>query len=190
MANKISEQQIERNKRTIITLLRGTRRKGIEAVIDYLCASGFFVVPSSPDRHHNWRGGLAEHALGTYRAALKKHASLGGNSLVIACLLHDLCKARVLYYDANGKLHKNRDLHIHGHGSRSVKLLTRVIGFELTADERRAIRWHMRRCHCSAHERADRAQALRSPLVWAVRHGDGTDASRNHAIAPTWRQGQ
>ncbi len=143
MRKIISEQQIEQNKRTIIALLQGTNRQGIDAVIDYLQQSGFFTIPSSIARHHNWHGGLAQHALGVYEAARMQYPQLDGDSLVIACLLHDLCKARALYYDRHGRVRKNHHLHIHGHGYRSVKLLTHVIKFPITDEERLAIRWHM-----------------------------------------------
>ena len=58
------EKEIKKNKRKIISLLYETKREGIENVIRYLEESGFYEVPSSICRHHNWRGGLAEHCLG------------------------------------------------------------------------------------------------------------------------------
>ena len=65
----LTETQISTNKDTIVSLLRSVKRKGIEAVIRYLEDSGFFTAPSSINRHHNWKGGLAEHCLGVYQIA-------------------------------------------------------------------------------------------------------------------------
>lgn len=60
---------ISANKDVIISLLLETKREGIENVIHYLEESGFYDAPSSICRHHNWRGGLAEHCLGVYKIA-------------------------------------------------------------------------------------------------------------------------
>lgn len=66
----LTQQEIDNNKDTIISLLRSTKREGMENVIEYLNNSGFFIVPSSIHRHHNWRGGLAQHCLGVCMIAL------------------------------------------------------------------------------------------------------------------------
>ena len=138
MAYALTNLIIEENKRTIIDLLQSTHRKGMDNVIHYLNNSGFFIIPSSLHRHHNWCGGLAQHSLGVYMTARENSENLPKDSVIIACLLHDICKAGKYYYDSVGNIHQ-RLVHIHGHGYRSVKLLEKC-GLILTEDERRAIR--------------------------------------------------
>lgn len=173
----LTQQEIDYNKETIISLLRSTKREGMENVIEYLNSSGFFNVPSSIHRHHNWRGGLAQHCLGVYMIALKHLNGLQKESVIIAGLLHDICKASKLYYDENGNLHHHHT-HIHGHGYRSVKLLE-LCGLLLTEDERRAIRWHMGGHHASADQLNSVSEARKS-LLWQVIHkADKMDAAGN-----------
>lgn len=166
---------IERNKREISSLLLKTKREGIENVLLYLEESDFYQAPSSIYRHHNWRGGLAEHCLGVYKIASELNNELSHDSLVIAGILHDICKASKLYYDADGNIHR-RHTHIKGHGRRSIKLLERC-GLSLTEDERLAIRWHMRGHHASNEERAEVERARQNPLWKAIHKADQLDAS-------------
>ena len=146
----LTQQEIDDNKDTIISLLRSTKREGMENVIEYLNNSGFFIVPSSIHRHHNWRGGLAQHCLGVCMIALELINELQKESVIVAGLLHDICKARKLYYDEDGVIH-HRHTHIHGHGYRSIKILEEC-GLELTEEERLAIRWHMGGHHAKNEE--------------------------------------
>ena len=145
------------NKEKIILLLRFTKREGIENVIQYLEESGFYDAPSSIYRHHNWKGGLAEHSLGVYRIASELNNELPHESLVIAGILHDICKASKLYYDSDGIIHR-RHTHIKG-------------------DERLAIRWHMGGHHASDEERAEVERARQNPLWKAIHKADQLDAS-------------
>ena len=95
-------EDCDKNKATIVALLYKTHRKGMDEVINYLCRSGFFIAPSSINRHHNWRGGLAQHCLCVYLTSKEHGEGLPEDSLIITGLLHDICKARKLYYDENG----------------------------------------------------------------------------------------
>ena len=166
---------IERNTLTIIDLLQSTNREGIENVLQYLEDSGFYVVPSSINRHHNWRGGLAQHCLGVYLTAKEHGEGLPEDSLIIAGLLHDICKARKLYYDENGIIH-HRHTHIHGHGYRSIKILEEC-GLELTEEERLAIRWHMGG-HYAKNEEVGEVNKARNMKLWQViHHADHWDAA-------------
>ena len=144
-SRNLSDQDIQENRSEIIDLLRSTHRPGIENVISYLDKTGFFVVPSRPfhGSHHNWKGGLAQHSLGVYYSARRNNADgyLSDKSLIISCLLHDICKARIYTYRPDGKFFENH-LHIKGHGSRSVKLL-HMLHLELRDTEYEAIRHHM-----------------------------------------------
>ena len=169
------EKEIKKNKRKIISLLYETKREGIENVIRYLEESGFYEVPSSICRHHNWRGGLAEHCLGVYRIASEMNNELPHESLVIAGILHDICKASKLFYDADGNIHR-RHTHIKGHGRRSIKLLEQC-GLVLTEDEKLAIRWHMGGHHASNEEREEVEQARQNTLWKVIHKADKLDAS-------------
>ena len=169
------KKEIEKNKRKIISLLYETKREGIENVIRYLEESGFYEVPSSICRHHNWRGGLAEHCLGVYRIASEMNNELPHESLVIAGILHDICKASKLFYDADGNIHR-RHTHIKGHGRRSIKLLEQC-GLVLTEDEKLAIRWHMGGHHASNEEREEVEQARQNTLWKVIHKADKLDAS-------------
>lgn len=178
----LTKEQIERNKRTIISLLRSTQREGIEDVIKYLHKSNFFNIPSSLYRHHNWRGGLAQHCLGVYQIAKTNAAGLPPESVIIAGLLHDICKAGMLKYDAKREEVIHRHTHIAGHGYRSCKLLKSVCHFKLTEDERRAIRWHMGGHHAKEEEQEDLAAARQSKLWQVIHDADHKDAANGKAI--------
>ena len=171
----LAEYKIKSNKEKIVSLLRRTDRNGIENVIQYLNESGFFEAPSSIDRHHNWRGGLAEHSLGVYRIASELNNELPKESLIIAGLLHDICKASKLYYDSKGNVH-HRNTYIKGHGYRSIKLLEKC-GLRLTEDERLAIRWHMGGHHAHGDEIDDVSRAKQNELWKAIYKADRLDAS-------------
>ena len=171
---KLSDKQIAANRREIIRLLISTQRDGIEAVIDYLYSSGFFVVPSSLKRHHCWKGGLAQHSLSVCNIALSLDSELPRSGIIICALLHDICKATKLYYDDNGNLH-HRDTYIKGHGKRSVKLLE-MLKLRLDDDERRAIRWHMGGYHVADDEISDLEIAKRSKLWKIIHKADRLDA--------------
>ena len=51
----------------IISLLESVKKVKVNKLLRYLDSSGFFYRPSSPNRHHNFPGGLAEHSLGVFR---------------------------------------------------------------------------------------------------------------------------
>lgn len=170
---------ITANRSEIILLLRETKREGIENVIQYLDESGFYEAPSSVFRHHNWKGGLAEHCLGVLKIASELGRDLPFESIVIAGLLHDICKASKLYYGADGQIH-HRHTHIKGHGYRSVKLLENC-GLFLTEDERLAIRWHMGGHHAKSDEIEEVSRARQNELWKVIHKADKLDASGKYA---------
>lgn len=175
MSERLGTEVIERNRVEIVELLRSTGRKGMEAVLDYLDGVGFYTAPSSTHRHHNWRGGLAQHSLETCRLALADRGGVARESVIIAALLHDICKASRLYYGADGCIH-HRSTSIKGHGYRSVALLERE-GLELTGEEWLAIRWHMG-TRKATPEVARKVH--RSRLCRLVFDSDKLDAKRGH----------
>lgn len=111
---------LQKNKEEFLTLLRSVNRPGIENLVNWLeNQSDFFIAPSSTKYHNNCPGGLCEHTLNVYHAALKIKEHIlplsekfkdGRNAftdeeLLISCLLHDLCK--VNYYKIQDKVFKD-----------------------------------------------------------------------------------
>ena len=152
-------------KDEFISILEATNRKGIGAVVAYLEKAGFFVAPASVNRHLSHDGGLLEHSLNVYRAALalrrqmlelrpELESRLPEESIAIATLLHDVCKANIYRKmtkyrkDDQGRWESYDGYDVDytrfpfGHGEKSVVMLLRL-GLELTNDELLAIRWHM-----------------------------------------------
>ena len=146
-------------------MLLSTNREGMENVIERLEEQGFFKAPASTKFHLNYEGGLLEHSMNVCDMALelreliirKKEGlriSLPKESVIIAALLHDVCKADI--YKPAVKRQKNEhgiwcdvpgyDVDYSnfpvGHGEKSVIWLLQN-GLKLTADEIMAIRWHM-----------------------------------------------
>lgn len=135
-------------KEEFIALLKETGREGVDYVIEDLEDLGFFEAPASSAFHLNRDGGLVEHSLNVCRVALKLRESmvdmdeslameLPKDSIIIASLLHDACKADI--YKPVIKKHKNKygvwedkpgyDVDYSnfplGHGEKSVIMLLR-----------------------------------------------------------------
>jgi HD superfamily phosphohydrolase YqeK len=146
-------------------LLLSTHREGVGDVIAKLEELGFFKAPASTKFHLNYKGGLLEHSLNVCEVALELRElmirknkelsdSLPVESVIIAALLHDVCKADI--YKPTIKKQKNSygvwcDVEGYdvdyssfplGHGEKSVIVLMKN-GLKLSDDEIIAIRWHM-----------------------------------------------
>lgn len=153
------------NKQEFIDMLRSTGREGMEDTIAEIEELGFFEAPASSKFHLNEEGGLVQHSLNVCKCALAVRESmlqmddslleyLPKDSVIIASLLHDVCKADI--YKKVMKKQKNSfgiwtdvpgyDVDYSnfplGHGEKSVIVLLRC-GLDLTDDEIMAIRWHM-----------------------------------------------
>ena len=155
----------KKNQEDFETLLRETKREGIEYVIEDLEKGGFFDAPASAGHHLNIPGGLCEHSLNVCRTGLAiwegmktlDAASMGEvkrESIILATLLHDVCKMDIYkrtmkkrknklgqWEDAEGYNVSYKDFPM-GHGEKSVILLL-LSGLQLNDDEMCAIRWHM-----------------------------------------------
>lgn len=152
-------------KTEFIELLKATNRENIDYVIEDLEDLGFFEAPASSKNHFNFEGGLVEHSLNVYKIAvmLKEQmatfrpdviARIPDDSIAIAALLHDVCKAdiykKVIKKVKNeiGVWEPQESYNIDysnfpvGHGEKSVIMLLRS-GLDLSDDEILAIRWHM-----------------------------------------------
>ena len=157
--------QSEDNKQRFCELLRSTGRENIEYVIEDLESYGFFDAPASARNHFNHPGGLVEHSLNVSDAAMMLREGiikrrpdlekkLPADAVVIASLLHDVCKADI--YNLVTRKRKNeigvweetQEYEVSyshmpiGHGEKSVVMLLRM-GLDLEDDEICAIRWHM-----------------------------------------------
>lgn len=156
----------EGNKKKFAELLLGTGRAGAQAVLESLDRLGFFEAPASCIFHLNHEGGLLEHSLNVCEMGLMLREQmvlrtpalaerLPVESVVIAGLLHDVCKAdryktkyRNVRDEATGKWERMSQYYADyspfpvGHGEKSVIELLKW-GFSLTEDEILAIRWHM-----------------------------------------------
>ena len=85
------------NKGTIISLLRQTKREGIEDLINAMETGGFFDAPCSGQYHLAEEGGLAKHSLNVYTVMthLTDTLAMGDiadETIIITAILHDLGK--------------------------------------------------------------------------------------------------
>ncbi len=151
-------------KNEFLELLRSTGRD-VEDMIEELESNGFMEAPASAGHHLNVAGGLVEHSLNTCKSALaiwegmktlnpSLEKSTPKDSVIIAALLHDVCKSDVYFRTVKQKKnkatgtweesegykvsYKNFPM---GHGEKSVIMILPFL--ELTDAEMLAIRWHM-----------------------------------------------
>ena len=177
----LTEEEIKENRERIVSLLESTRREGMEKVLEYLDRHNFYEIPSSLYRHHNWDGGLAQHCLGVYDRLKATGGDLPEESVIIVSLLHDICKARKIYKDPDGewKSRSDDELHIKGHGWRSVQLLEKVCELQLSPEERNAIRWHMGGYNLPKEDMRDYFANKNNDLWRLLYNADRYDASKH-----------
>ena len=137
----------------------------MENVIKHLERLGFFDAPASTKFHLNVKGGLMQHSWNVYQTGLmlreqmikmkpELEAKLPMESLIIASLLHDVCKSNIyketivnrkndqgIWEKVPGYDVDYSSLPL-GHGEKSVIMLL-TLGLKMTKDEMLAIRWHM-----------------------------------------------
>ena len=188
------------NKVVFSEILSNTGRKGIDIVISMLEELGFFEAPASSRFHLACKGGLAEHSMNVYEAAVmlreqiirmkpELEVQLSLESVAICALLHDVCKIDI--YKEGILSRKNEDgfwekyvgysvdynmgLPL-GHGEKSVILLLSW-GLELTPEEMLAIRWHMSAwdmpMQSAEHKESFNAAKAKTPLVSLIQNADG-----------------
>ena len=200
MAN--SSVNITDNKERFCKILRDTGRENMDYVLDDLEALGFFEQPASVKNHYNFPGGLVEHSLKVYdmAVALRKsiielrpdmEAQLPMESVAIATLLHDVCKADIYRKvqrarkNEIGMFEKFDEYQVDysnfpvGHGEKSVIMLLRR-GLDLEDAEILAIRWHMGPWELAQQsieqDRNYRTANANSPLVALVHTADTLSA--------------
>lgn len=152
----ISKRSIEEMWETYSNLLLSTKRQGIKELVEWLDNSDFKVAPASTRYHNAFEGGLLEHSLNVYEECLKQVDlielfNIPWQSIVIAALLHDICK--VNYYKMDTKNVKKNgtwvqepyytvdDLYPIGHAEKSVIIAQEFI--KLSDVEVAMIRNHM-----------------------------------------------
>ncbi len=165
--NNVNDMKNDLNeyKEEFISLLKSTGRDGIDDVIEEIDRLGFFTAPASAGHHLNTEGGLVVHSLNTCKAALalweamkplepSLETEVKRESIIIASLLHDVCKADIYkrtvkkrknklgqWEDSEGYKVSYKDFPM-GHGEKSLVVVL-LSGLELYDDEMLAIRWHM-----------------------------------------------
>lgn len=180
-------------------ILRDTGRENIEYVIEDLDAWGFFTAPASAKGHGAYPGGLLEHSLNVYDAAVEARKAmialrpdledeLKPESIAVAALLHDVCKADLYRLvkkkrrNEVGQYEEFEQYEIHdenfpvGHGEKSVILLLQS-GLDLKDDEICAIRWHMGPWNMSGDDEKFYRQAGKATSLQPLIHAADTLAS-------------
>lgn len=184
-------------KLKFMELLRSTGRAGVDRVESELEALGFFSAPASTRFHGSEPGGLLLHSLAVCDQALAlrevelvKRPDLADRlpreSVILAALLHDVCKADVYKEvekwrkDKNNQWEKYKTYGVDysgfpfGHGEKSVIRLLQL-GLEMTEDEMLAIRWHMQGFDLSDSPEARgnyTAACSKAPLVTLIMAAD------------------
>ena len=137
----------------IRALLESTHREGINCLIGYLVQEGFFTAPASTKFHGCYEGGLAEHSYRVYDLLTQhdtmkldavsspgqKPYPITDANLVIAALLHDVCKIGA--YLGTEKPYTWNKKQPKGHALLSIERIEKHI--DLTLLEEMMIKFHM-----------------------------------------------
>lgn len=189
----MDKDELLRYKEQFISLLKSTSIPDIDAIIADLEEMGFFTSPASMKNHLCFEGGLMIHSLNVYEAAIKIRDAfkasrpdvferISDESIIIAALLHDLCKAGLYFRKKSaqyefGQAEYGSDygrLPI-GHGEKSVVMLMRL-GIDLNDDEICAIRWHMGAWSVASGDAEERGSFRKAqelyPLVTLIQLAD------------------
>lgn len=174
------------NKERFISLCHTIRRPGVEELLNWLEANGFYDSPASSRFHGAYRGGLLEHSLNVYyelKRLLSAYPEISApeESVVIAALFHDVCKVNMYVSEKRNRKNDSGQWESYdayavkekfcygGHGSKSVFLIGHFI--ELTPEEAVAIN-----CHMSSWEdgsaRSVGAAFEQFPFAWLVHVAD------------------
>ena len=170
-------------------------REGKEALREWLLSDGcdFFTAPASTKYHGNYTGGLCEHSLdvydmavgleGLYRDNIRKQYLVLNRpydrdqfmeSMTIAALFHDLCKANFYKAKVNGRNMNytvDEQLPFGGHGSKSIYMLSKYLK-DIRDDEAIAINCHMGFSR-SEDKTISIGESFRfSPLAWIIHVAD------------------
>lgn len=162
----ISEEKMNENEQRIKSLLLSTNRPGMEKLVDWIATkTDFFTAPASTKYHLAVKGGLAQHSINVYERLVAKVSSglveIRDDSVIIASLLHDLCKTNFYVMEKRNVREGNKtnqygkevpnwvekdvwgikDSFPVGHGEKSCYFIQCYI--RLTTEEYAMIRLHM-----------------------------------------------
>lgn len=185
----------DNNRKRFEEILKATDRDNIDYVLEDLESFGYFDAPASAQGHGAFPGGLLQHSLNVYDAALGVRQTivearpdlekkLPMESIAIAALLHDVCKSNFyvpvkkkrknevgLFEEYDAYEYQDQNFPV-GHGEKSVIMLLQS-GLDLTDDEIYAIRWHMGGWNLSRDdERSYREASKLSPLMTLIHTAD------------------
>lgn len=150
---------MENNKAVFLEICRREiKRDGIEALLEWLERSDFFVAPASTKYHGAYEGGLCTHSLNVAHCLgelLDAHPEVEASreSVAICSLFHDICKVNLYQQgvrnvkDENGQWVKatvyeiNEKFPCGDHADKSIIILQQFI--KLLPEEILAIRAHM-----------------------------------------------
>jgi len=149
-----AQQQIVELKNEFGGLLLSTKREGIENLLAWLDGTDFYSAPASTSKHGAYEGGLLNHSMNVYKLLVNFNKNIKcerEDSLIIAGLLHDVCKTNMYIKGIKNvktpgkrewtekEVYMIEDELPIGHGEKSVYLLMKHI--DLTEEEAIAIRW-------------------------------------------------
>lgn len=168
MQNEITLTEYIDNEFEIIKLLKSTNREGIDNLIEFLKENNYFMSYGGY-KHHRYAGGLAEHSLNVYHIAKEHNKNCKEENIIIAALLHDICKIQCNIPEINS---------YGGHGKKSVRILEEYLHFTLTPEERRAIRFHLgHKAHLTDDETKSEYKQAQTEELWHLIHvADSVDA--------------
>ena len=170
-------------------------RDGKEALRDWLLSDecDFFTAPASTKYHGNYDGGLCEHSIDVYEMAVrleglyredirKQYLVLNRpydrekfmESLAVAALFHDLCKANFYKTKVNGRntvFVVDEQLRFGGHGSKSVFVLSKYLK-DIRDEEAIAINCHMGFSRAEDNAISISESFKNSPLAWIIHVAD------------------
>ena len=139
----LTPAQIVENRDKIIVLLSETNRANMDTLLNYMLNGEFFLSPGSTKFHGCYAGGLAAHSLNVYTLLDEVNRSYDlecpQESVVIAALLHDLCKMGA--YIGTEKPYTYNRSNPKGHAELSITRIKQYI--TLTPLEDMMIRYHM-----------------------------------------------
>ena len=164
------QNDMSTNKEKFINALSRTGREGIDKVLRRLEDLGFYEAPASTKFHLSRKGGLLEHSLNVYEAALGLWEQAIRES-ILSRKKPDGYWEKYLGYTAD----YNAGLPL-GHGEKSVIMLLSW-GLELKPEEMMAIRWHMTAwdlpMQSPEHKESLNAAKAKTPLVSLIQLADG-----------------
>ena len=154
-----------KNHDEFVSLLRASKRPGIEQLIKYLESTDFFTAPCSTKYHLSKEGGLCQHSLNVFDAANlfsaayqfpgvneERYIPFDDMNVLIASLLHDICKANTYKKELRWRKDESNqweqyetysfdEEYAFGHSEKSVYIASKFI--KLTDVEAQAINGHM-----------------------------------------------